>query len=257
MKHFRIISAALLFIVLGISGLGAQSPLKGMSLNGATGLYSIPTAKIGWERADGSNIGLDLGYHAIISGWAVAHLPKVSVSLFKLVELHAVIDSRPGGTNFIGGAKLQLPLSKTSLGFGGNIQLLENTTVGQVYAAVTYSGVFFEMPAETTVVLGKTILEGKQNWDIDFGMGFDLLLFPKVFDGFVHWITDFANFSYSIDAFGADAGIRGVINTGLRIDLSRIPPLNKFKFSVDLMLTDAFDTNRAFSVGMVFGLPLK
>jgi len=266
MKCFKIFIVALLITVLGAAGLAAQS-LKGMSLNGSTGLYSIPTARIGWEQS--SDFGLDLGYHAIITGGNVANIPKAAVSLFKWVELSAAFDIQPdgylnsGNTNdFIGGAKIQFPLKKTALALGGNYQALNMGNqfsyynAGQVYIAVTYSGSFFDMPAETTIVLGKTFKENNNNWDIDYGMGFDMLLFPKFFDRFIHWVTDFANFSYSLEAFGANAVYRGVLNTGLRIDLGAIPALSKFKFVIDIMMADAFDNNRAFSTGVVFGIPI-
>jgi hypothetical protein len=123
--------------------------------------------------------------------------------------------------------------------------------------AVTYAGDFFNMPAETTVVIGKTFIENyKTDSSIDFGMGFDLILLPKVFDNYVHWITDFANFSYSVDPFGADHRYRGVLNTGIRVDLSVIPALNKFKFVIDALVADAFDADRSFSIGAVFGIPV-
>jgi len=50
---------------------------------------------------------------------------------------------------------------------------------------------------------------------VDFGMGFDLLLFPQQLQGYVHWINDFANFSYSFQPSGANPFTRGVFNTGL------------------------------------------
>ena len=87
-------------------------------------------------------------------------------------------------------------------------------------------------------------------------MGFDLVFLPKQLDGLIHWILDFSNFSYSVEAYGADSWHRGVLNTGLRFDLSRIKPLNKFKFVIDVILADAFDENRSFSTGLVFGIPI-
>jgi hypothetical protein len=258
-----------------VSTLGAQtSSLKGMSLNGATGLYSIPSGRIGWEKS--SNLALDLGYHAIIDEKA-AHIPKIALSLFKWVEVSAAFDfqpdgynysysryySRDKGTDFIGGLKVQLPVTKTAIALGGNIQALNlgndepvRYNAGQIYVAVTYAGEFFNWPAETTVVLGKTFVEDRSNSDIDFGMGFDLILLPKIFQNYIHWIADFANFSYSVEPVGADAGIRGVFNTGFRIDLASIPALSKFKFVIDLTLTDALDKNRAFALGAVFGVPI-
>ena len=283
MKRFRIIAISLVMAALIIPGLLAQSSgastqrtnslglnsLKGMSLNGATGLYSIPSGRVGWDQS--RDVGLDLGYHAIIGDGKATHLPKASVSLFKLVELSAAFDFQPDkyitpdkGTDFIGGLKVQLPFTtNTAIAVGGNFQGLNmaNTgnyryNAGQVYAAVTYAGQFFNMPAETTAVFGKTFKEHHSDWNIDFGMGFDIIFFPKFFGRFIHWITDFANFSYSVEAFGADSWNRGVLNTGLRIDLSALPALNKFKFVVDVLMTDAFDDNRAFSIGVVFGVPI-
>jgi hypothetical protein len=154
-------------------------------------------------------------------------------------------------------------VNKTAIALGGNIQAHNlgsnkpwRRNAGQVYVAVTYAGEFFSWPAETTVVLGKTFIEKDKNSDIDFGMGFDLILLPKIFQNYVHWITDFANFSYSASPVGANSIFRGVLNTGIRIDLASIPALSKFKFAVDLTLTDALDDNRSFAVGGVFGIPI-
>ena len=126
----------------------------------------------------------------------------------------------------------------------------------QIYLAATYPGDFFNMPAETTVVVGKTFIEDADNDNIDFGMGFDLNLFPKIFSGYIHWINDFSNFSYSAQAYGADAGARGVFNSGIRIDLASIPAFSKYKFAIDAIVTDALDANRAFSLGVAFGAPI-
>ena len=268
MKKLRFFGIVLFIFVLCLGSLGAQS-LKGMSLNGSTGIYSIPSGRIGWERT--SDFGLDLGYHAIFTDGYATHIPKVAASLFKWVELSAAFDIQPekfrgsNGTDFIFGAKLQLPLKKTALGIGGNFQSLNlgrdpgKYNAGQIYVAATYAGSFFDWPAETTVVLGKTFIEKGRGWndsDIDYGMGFDMVLLPDTFEGIVHWCLDFANFSYSVEPVGADSWRRGVLNTGLRFDLSRIKTLSKFKFVIDVLITDAFDDNRAFSIGLVFGVPI-
>ncbi|MDR1949678.1 MAG: hypothetical protein LBQ38_09815, partial [Spirochaetaceae bacterium] len=47
----------LVFALVCVPGLAAQSR-HGMSLNGATGLYSIPSGYAGWDQTD---LGLDLG----------------------------------------------------------------------------------------------------------------------------------------------------------------------------------------------------
>ena len=265
MKMTRIACIALLAAILGPYSVGAQSSLKGMSANGSTGLYSIPSGRVGWEQS--SNLALDLGYHAVIHDGKATHIPKAALSMFKLVEFSAALDIQPENyqdkaTDFITGAKLQFPLKKTALALGGNFQALNiagsesyRYIAGQIYAAVTYSGEFFNVPAETTVVFGKTFRENYSDSNIDFGMGFDLILLPKYLGNIFHWVTDFSNFSYSVESFSADAWYRGVLNTGLRIDLSVIPFLSKFKFAVDILITDAFDKNRAFSIGTVFGIP--
>ncbi|MCL2232455.1 MAG: hypothetical protein FWB99_05185 [Treponema sp.] len=264
MKCYKIFCAALFIAVWAAGVLPAQSTFKGMSLNGATGLYSIPTARIGWERSSFAEFGLNFGYHTIISEGRANHLPKFSASLFNMMEVHAAFDIQPDprANDFIAGMKFQLPVTMTAVAIGGNFQVINmgessRTNAGQIYIAVTYFGQMFNTLAETTVVLGRSFIEGDLNSNIDFGVGLDLLLLPRLFDNMVHWITDFAIFSYSVDAFGTDAWHRGVLNTGLRINLaSVVPALSFFRFAADVLLTDAFDENRGFAVGLTFGVPL-
>jgi len=273
---------------LGIIGAEAQTQSHpGMTLSGATGLYSVPSGRIAWDRNRDSDLGLDFGYHAVIHDGEATHIPKLALSLFKWVEVSAAFDFQPdnynsilyypddygrendngNNTDFLGGLKVQLPLEKAAIAVGGNLQALNlgnkarGYMAGQIYVAATYPGSFFDMPAETTLTLGKTFIEDYSNSDIDYGMGFDIELFPNQLQGILHWITDFSNFSYSVEAFGADAWYRGVLNTGLRFDLSRIKQLNKFRFAVDVMITDLLDDGRkdegrAFSFGVVFGIPI-
>jgi hypothetical protein len=259
MKTKKILIVFLLVTGLALTALSAQS-LKGMSFNGATGLIAIPTGQIGWERT--ANIGFDVGYHAIIDD-ETAHLPKASVSLFKLAEISFVYDTQFGNDNedIVLGGKLQLPTTGTFVAIGVNFQMLKqggnNDNVTQIYLAATYPGNFFGMPSMTTVVVGKSFGDPIPKSDIDFGMGFDLLLFPKIFQNYIHWVTDFANFSYSAQAVGANAAQRGTFNTGIRIDLGSIPAFRKYKFVIDAILTDAMDDNRAFALGVAFGAPLQ
>jgi len=260
-------------MVLSVSALPAQSR-TGMSLSGATGLFAIPSGRIGWEQSGPGTFGLDIGYHSIITDGVTAHIPKVALTLFNIVELSAAVDVQPdehrtfyrfgprNGNDFIGGIKVQLPLPRTALAIGGNYQYINvgrhnrRNSAWQVYAAATYAGHFFDMPAETTIVVGRTFFEGHPNSNIDFGMGFDLILFPEIFDNLVHWITDFANFSYSADAFRANAWIRGVLNTGFRFNFSAIPAFYRLRFTADIMFVDVLDHNRAFAAGLTFGVPL-
>ena len=258
-KRFILILSVLFIVAAGFAG---ADSLKGMSLNGSTGLISIPSGRIGWERT--ADLGIDLGYHAIIDDDVTTHIPKGSVSLFKMLEVGYAYDSQDDSDNAdqIIHGKLQLPIQKaTAVAIGGNVQQLQQGgnefDYQQIYIAATYPGDFFKMPAETTFVVGKTFGENASDEEIDFGMGFDLLLFPEVFQGYIHWINDFSNFSYSMDPIGAVAGSRGVFNTGIRIDLASIPELSEFKFAIDAIVTDALDENRAFALGVAFGAALK
>jgi hypothetical protein len=244
------------------AGASAQSAaLNGMGLNGAAGLYAVPGGRIGWDRR--ADVGFELGIaYNFFSQNPITH---AGLSLFNWVEITGAVDFQPrsrdsSNTDGILGLKVQLPTSKTAVAIGGNIQFLTSldryTTAGLVYAAVSYGGEFFAWPAETSLALGYTFMEGG-NDNIDFGMGFDMILIPDVFKNFVHWIVDFSNFSYSLQALGANAWARGCLNTGLRIDISALPALNKFKFIFDLMMLDILDSDRSIGMSFSFGLPLK
>jgi hypothetical protein len=251
----------------------AAQAIRGQSLNGVTGLFSIPSGRIGWESS--GNIALDAGYRAIINRDAgVSHIPAITASFFNWVELSAAFDIQPkvydqNNNDLLFGVKIKFPSGmNTSVAFGGSVQLLNfiddfRYFAYQPYVAVTYGGTFFSMPAETTIVLGKTFYSKRENnSSIDFGMGFDLVLLAGIFGNSVHWIMDFANFSYSDNAWpnysyydSGPAWFRGVASVGFRIDLSTIPALDKYKFLVDLICNDIFDTGqRSFTVGAVFGL---
>jgi hypothetical protein len=295
MKSYKSLILAFCITAFFIPSLSAQS-LKGQTFSGTTGLYSIPTGRIGWERS--SDLGLDFGYHAVINERGTAHIPTFTASLFKWVELSFAMDIQPdypGLWNFhdlrwevaknddlLLGFKVALPTnlknaSNPAVAIGGSIQAVNvadddyytrniiNYNAFRFYAATTYAGTFFTMPAETTVVIGKTFYSRlDNNSDIDFGMGFDLVLLPKVFQNYIHWIIDFANFDYSDNSWPnslyAKTGApwyRGILNTGLRVDLSQIRGLQKFKFVFDVAFNDLFDSgNRSFTVGAVFGVPV-
>jgi len=276
MKKSVAFTGIILCAMVFIPCVSAQTGVSGQSMNGSTGLFSIPSGRIGWDSA--GDLALDFGYRAVINNNSgVSHIPALTVSLFKFVELSAAFDFQPEynylndneNNDMLMGIKFRLSSARdTSIAIGGNIQLInisnENHSYNayQPYIAITYPGNFFNMPAETTIVFGKTFYSGgpDNNSDIDFGMGFDLILFPDVFGNTVHWIIDFANFSYSDNSWPhhsyrhTDAWRRGVLNTGFRIDLSTIPALSKFKFLVDIVLNDLFDDgSRSFTAGAVFG----
>jgi len=245
---------------------GGASSIKAPSFNGTTGLYSIPTGYIGWEGSN--NLALDIGYRAIIGDRGISHIPSLTLSLFKFVEISSAFDiqTRPDDNDLLFGAKIRLPTRTTAIALGMNMHLLRmnrnngNTTF-QPYIAITYPGSFFSMPAETTLVIGKTFFSNSNSIDsnIDFGMGFDIVLLPDVFNNILHLILDFSNFAYSYNAFPGGSGAaahRGVFNAGFRLDLSQLPPFRKYKFIVDFAFNDILDDgSRAFTAGAVFGIP--
>ena len=261
---FILISASLIFN----SFVFAQpAGYRGQSNSGSTGLFSIPTGRIGWEES--GKTGLDFGYRAIINNDAgIAHIPSITLSFSNWIEISAALDIQPNNiNNILLGSKIKLPFSATtSVAVGCNFQLINligdgnNFTAYQPYIAVTYPATLFNMSSETTIVIGKTLYTDKNNnSDIDFGMGFDLILFPDVFNKTVHWIIDFANFNYSIKSWPYNSSqYRGILNTGFRIDISALPALSDYKFLIDIMLNDLFDAGgRSFTIGAVFGFKMK
>ncbi len=261
MNRVLIAAAVLSLVVNGASH--AQSISKGMALNGATGLITTPTAQIGWEQS--ADVGLDFGYHAVFDEGDISHLPKATVSLFRKGEVGFAYDSMESygedSGAFLIHAKFQFFKEGVSAaGIGTNIQLIElagnDYNAVQAYLVGSYGGTFFGLPAATTVVFGKTFSdEFVGDSDIDFSMGFELTLFAELFRGYVHWINDFANYSYSVTPSGNNPRRRGAYNTGIRI-----APLgsSQYKFVIDAILADIFDDDdRAFALGATFGLAVN
>ncbi|MDR2159540.1 MAG: hypothetical protein LBP23_05700 [Treponema sp.] len=279
----------ILFLVVPVlcaQNTGSQVPsLKGMTLNGATGLYTVPSARTGWERS--ADVGLDFG--GSFNFFEHNGIIKAGLSLFKWVELTGAVDFQPMDDHYpantraglrdsldddqfdndlVFGAKVQFPTGKTAVALGGNVQFLSRDEhwrpAGQIYVAATYGGSFFDWPAEVSAALGYTFTK-ESHKDIDFGMGFDMVLMPNVLKNFVHWVVDYSNFSYSVDSVGTNTWYRGALNTGIRVDLASIPALKKYKFVVDLVFLDILDDDdsllkgggRTIGVSAVFGLPLK
>jgi hypothetical protein len=250
------ICVMILLGVCAITGLAAQAKiLNAMSLNGITGLYVVPTARLGWGDA---NIGFNAGYHMHFVNGDLEDLFHTSMSFFSLFEFAATYVGQAGDDDddLIIGGKLRFPLSRADLALGANMYYnnVEGPSphlAGQFYGVFTYMAEFFGMPADTTLIVGKTFYEdGKINSDIDFGMGFDLIIFPQFLNSFIHWIVDFSNYG----SIARMSSARGSANTGLRIDISQIPGLSKLTFAIDLYLTDAFDANsRNFGVGITVG----
>jgi hypothetical protein len=261
-----------LFFALVLPGLffvpaaEAQS-LKGMTANGATGLFTLPSGRINWEEA--ADIGLDVGLNYDFVG--KDPLVQMGLSLFKWAEITAGADFQPyvhtpgdatdrfNNTDTILGAKLRFPIKRTALALGGNAQFLLHDsygTAGQLYAALTYQGSFFDWPVETSFALGYTFHQDPDS-NLNFGLGFDIELFPDLLRHLVHWITDYSNFSYSVEALGPDPFYRGDLSTGIRLDFSAIPLLDDFKLSLDITAVDLMDKDsRSGRVGFLFGVPL-
>jgi len=249
---------------------------KSMSFGGATGLISTPTAHTGWE---GNKFGLDLGYHYIHydkkdnngAQDSSYHIPKALVHLGiagTSLELGFAYDMQPDWPNdsktndMLFNAKW---VFTKGLAIGGSYQRMQlngdtrKSADKQFYIAATNDGTFFGMPAEVTIAAGHTFYGKKkrgidnENKNVDLSMGFDLDLLPKTFKGHVHWVNDFANYSYSTEPGGADAYTRGCFNTGLRFALLK---QKKYKLNLDLIMTDALDHNRDWAVGATFGASL-
>ena len=241
------------------------------SLGGATGLITTPTARTGWE---GAFMGLDLGmgYTQLGDG---SYLPRATLQLFDRWELGAMYEMLDEHEDDMEQNDLYLHSkirfypwtgsSNSALAIGGNYQSLkvndESYVAYQFYLAATYSGDFLGMPAETTLVFGKTFGDDKivPEKDYDFSMGFDLDLFPSIFKGYIHWITDFSNYSYTKDALRDVSGYRGSFNTGARIAVFK--GHRKYKLNIDVLGLDLLDDpdasgGRELGLQVVFGLGL-
>jgi hypothetical protein len=257
--HVKKNCLAVLLCVFAAAGLSAQSEnLNAMSLTGITGLYVVPTARLGWE-----GMGFNGGYHMHFVDDDLEDLFQFNMSFFDLFEAAAtyVGQAYDDDDDLIAGVKLRLPISSTPIALGGFVVYNDlgrddpkNHLAAQIYGVFTYQAEFFGMPADTTLVLGKTFVEDRKiNSDIDFGMGFDLVVLPKYLGGFLHWLVDFSNYG-NIARMSPQ---RGSVNTGFRIDLSQIPALQNLSFAIDAYLTDAFDAGeRNFGIGATFGVQL-
>jgi hypothetical protein len=251
------ICLAVLLCVFAVAGLSAQSEnLNAMSLTGITGLYVVPTARLGWE-----GMGFNGGYHMHFVDDDLEDLFQVNMSFFDLFEAAVtyVGQAYDDDDDLIAGLKLRIPVSSTPIAFGGYVFYNDfgaswDHLAAQIYGVFTYPAEFFSMPVDTTLVLGKTFVENQDvNSDIDFGMGFDLIIFPNFMGRFLHWLVDFSNYGN----IARMSPRRGSVNTGLRIDMSQIPALRSFNFAIDAYLTDAFDAGeRNFGIGATFGVQL-
>ncbi|WP_461245996.1 hypothetical protein [Treponema sp. R6D11] len=288
MKKLISVICFLSILFVFVQSIGAQDSqtaagFRGQSMNGTTGLFSIPSGRLGWEKPN--TFAMDFGYRAVINNdLGIAHIPALTMSLFGWVEISTAFDFQPkikywdkseNNNDMLLNLKIRLPTNaSTAIAIGTNFQFINidneddhDYNAYQPYIAITYPGNFFKMPAETTIVFGKTFYSNypyNNNSNIDFGMGFDIILFPDALKNLLHWVIDFSNFGYSDNAW-PNAGFyttnsvwRGILNTGFRIDLSSIPELSKYKFLIDIIFNDLFDEgSRSFTTGIVFGFSVK
>jgi hypothetical protein len=225
---------------------------------GQTGLITTPTARINWEGSN-STAGVTAGYTYFNNG-NTYHVPQVNIALFDRFEIGGAfnISQVKNDDDFLIHSKLRFsPWSgrgNSALAIGGSYQNLNSSpgyTAGQIYLAATYEAQFFGMEADTSIVLGKTFGKYTRDGDIDFSMGFDLNFFPGVFNGYVRWLNELANYDYLYANAPTRASARGAFNTGFRIPI--LKAMSNMKFDLTIKMTDALDDERGFAVGAVFG----
>jgi len=290
-KSFVVSAIAVVFCAFGIAAFAESYTTQ--SVSGATGLITTPTAHVGWQ--DKKSFGLDLGYHLLpdFNGWG--NVVKATFSFLGRAELGGAWDiqlrDKPNDKNeqdvWLHGKFKIFNDPCCALAIGGNFQWIDigndNTEgrVFQLYLAYTFLQSVFNMPVETTFVIGKTMSVDRikagyrkrgnerqlyvrtdkddpysRKGDIDFSVGFDFDLLPQYLKHYVHWVTDFANYSYSVDPMGALPRYRACANTGLRILPLGSSKSRNLKWNVDLLLTDFFDHNREWAVGTTIGFGL-
>lgn len=228
-----------------------------LNVAGQTGLIATPTARINGEGNGGTSV---TGGYTYFNNGQTFHVPQANIALFDRWEIGGAYNSTEGTNrnDYLVHTKLRFsPWSgrgNSALAIGGSYQSLNSspsTTAGQVYLAATYEAQFFGMEADTSVVVGKTFGTGVRDGDVDFSMGFDLNLFPSVFNGYVRWLNELSNYDFLYLNAPTAAIARGAFNTGLRIPI--LKHLSSMKFDLTIKMTDALDNERGFGVGAVFG----
>jgi hypothetical protein len=247
----------------GLSASGYAAEFTSPTLGGATGLFTTPTARTGWE---GHQLGLDTGIAFTDIGDG-STIPKATLQLFDQWELGVSreIQGEDDSDDLFLHTKFCFSpwtpkLDNTAMAVGINYMDLEINNQGhtsyQLYLAATYKGDFFDTPAETTLVFGKTMgddeLADDDNWD--FSMGFDMDFFRDALDGYVHWICEFSNYFYTADPYRNTTLTRGAFNTGFRIAALKNHP--RYKLNLDLIYLDLFDADREFGATVAFGTKL-
>ncbi|MBN2435356.1 MAG: hypothetical protein JXK07_08840 [Spirochaetes bacterium] len=248
----KLLLITIIFAVATPLAISAQSSVKGVSINGSTGVIVSPTARVGWEY---SNLGIDFGY-SFLYGNGMGHVPTVTLSFAKKAELGAALNIRDNGRFDLlyhgkfqfyrnGGSAVAMGIKGDVADLGGNGGFYMTP-----YIVATYSGNFFTWPAVTSMMFGWNMIEnGAISPSFAFSMGFELSLFPEVFKNYVYWISDFSNYSYASTSSIAED--RGTFNTGIRIDPVK---KGKFKLVFDFVGTDLLDSSRGFMASGAFGV---
>jgi hypothetical protein len=226
---------------------------------GQTGLIATPTARIVWEGTSNNNAAFTTGYTYFNNG-RTYHMPQINFALFDRWEIGGAYNAVEGTNNndFMLHSKLRFSpwtgRGNSAMAVGGSYQSLNSspsTTAGQIYLAATYEANFFGMDSDTTMVLGKTFGQNTRGGDIDFSMGFDLNFFPSIFNGYVRWLNELANYDFLYRNAPTSAASRGAFNTGFRIPI--LKHTAAMKFDVTMKMTDALDDERGFAAGVAFG----
>lgn len=274
------------FVMTGSAVFAEQ--FNSQSVGGATGLITTPTARISWDEK--STVGLDLGVHYLRDdNWGLTPKATVSFlgkfelgGTFDWQERSKPRDKKENDMLIHGKFKFY-DGRNFALAVGTNFQIIDmrnddtDANIMQLYIAGTYSTMLFCcIPADVTFAFGKTfdplgvklktrtsnrefrfiakIVDDNSGYtragNFDFSVGVDIDLAPSIFKGYVHWISDFANYSYSVDPMDADSRYRAVFNTGFRIQ----PFKNShFKWNIDLLVTDFMDYTREVGIGTSLG----
>lgn len=226
------------------------------TIGGATGNITTPSAKTAWEDSD---FAMDAAYHFIVDD-IYNHIPGFTITFLKQVEIGLVYDYQgAGGDDWIIHAKWNFyNIGDAALAVGANTQFIRLNDrapmefFGQVYIAMTYLGNFFSMPVQTSLVFGKTLGKGHYNSNLDVSIGIDIDIFPDYLKHYLHWVNDFANYSYSVNPCGNNYSNRGCFNTGFRI--AALHDEESVKLNIHVLLTDVFDeSDRSVSLGMSVG----
>ncbi|MBS0616628.1 MAG: hypothetical protein JSR44_00440 [Spirochaetes bacterium] len=247
----------LIFIILAVASCMPLAAYTSTNIAGQTGLIATPTARINFEGEGSGDVAASVGYNYANNGTGYS-TPRVNVALFDRWELGGAYNSANNENDFLLHTKLRFsPWSgkgNSALAVGGTYQNMgtnPSLTAGQFYLAATYTAQFFGMEADTSIVLGKTFGTYVPTGNLDFSMGFDLNLFPSIFNGYVRWLNELSNYDFIYRNAPTAAYYRGAFNTGIRIPI--LKHMEKMKFDVSFIVTDALDNERGFALNASFG----